>query len=122
MLKIFFCHSMLSDEESADRLEDADADEDGKVTWKEVLHDMYGSDPEDLELDDKLISDDKELFEAADGNKDGYLDKEEFKAYTHPEETPKMFPILLKQALEEKDIDSDGYLSFQVFLNHLYNL
>lgn len=105
---------MLSDEESQDRLEDADSDEDGRVSWSEVLQDMYGSDSDDLSVDDKLVSDDKELFEAADTNQDGFLDKEEFKAYTHPEETPKMFPILLKQALDEKDTDQDGYINFQV--------
>lgn len=111
---------MLSAEESQDRLEDADTNEDGKVSWPEVVQDTYGSDPEDLSLDenslDKLVHTDKETFEAADLNNDGYLDSEEFKAYTHPEETPRMFPLLLKQALDEKDTDKDGYINFQEFL------
>ncbi|KAI4498191.1 hypothetical protein M0802_006677 [Mischocyttarus mexicanus] len=108
--------SMLSDEESQDRMEDTDSDEDGKVSWDEILQDIYGSDPQDLAYDEQLISYDKETFDAADLNKDGYLNSEEFKAYTHPEETPRMFPLLLKQVLDEKDTDKDGYISFQEFL------
>lgn len=110
--------SMLSDESSQDRLEDTDVNKDGKVTWNEILQDTYGSDPDDLEADVKLISDDRQTYDAADMNKDGYLDPEEFKAYTHPEETPRMFPLLLKQALEDKDLDKDGYVSFQEFIGN----
>lgn len=118
---IFFFRSMLSAEESQDRFEDADADEDGRITWNEILQDMYGSDPDDLELDDQLIQDDKVSFEWADTNKDNFLDREEFKAYTHPEETPRMFPLLLKQALDEKDKDNDSFISFQVtFIGKFY--
>lgn len=109
---------MLSTEESQDRLEDADADEDGKVSWNEIVQDTYGTDPEDLAVNEKLITDDKETFEAADINKDGYLEPEEFKAYTHPEETSRMFPLLLKQALNDKDTDKDGYISFQEFIGN----
>lgn len=108
---------MLSEEESQDRLEDADTDEDGKVTWDEVLQDTYGNNHEDLAIEDQLIQNDKQMFEAADLNKDGYLDSEEFKAYTHPEETPRMFSLLLKQALEDKDTDKDGYVNFQEFVS-----
>ncbi|XP_043272730.1 reticulocalbin-2 [Venturia canescens] len=110
--------SMLSTEESQDRLEDADTDEDGKVSWEEIVQDTYGSDAEDLAAEDRLIADDKATFNLADLNNDGLLDKEEFKAYTHPEETPRMYPLLLQQALEEKDTDKDGSISFQEFLGN----
>lgn len=110
--------SLLSAEESLDRLQDADSDDDGKVTWEEILHDTYGSDPDDLAIDEKLVSDDKATFEAADVNKDGYLDTEEFKSYSHPEETPSMFPLLLEQSLAEKDTDKDGSINFQEYLGN----
>ncbi|XP_074105543.1 reticulocalbin-2 [Cotesia typhae] len=108
--------SMLTEEESKDRLEDADSNEDGRITWEEILHDTYGSDPEDLAIDEKLVSDDKATFDMADQDKDGFLNTQEFKAYTHPEETPRMFPFLLEQALDEKDTDKDGFISFQEFI------
>lgn len=37
---------MLSEEEASERLEDADEDGDGKVTWKEYLTDAYGMEGE----------------------------------------------------------------------------
>ncbi|OXU24995.1 hypothetical protein TSAR_006379 [Trichomalopsis sarcophagae] len=107
---------MLSDEESKDRLEDADADGDGKVTWEEIVQDTYGSDPEDLALEDKLIENDKATFNVADLNGDGYLEGDEFKAYTHPEETPRMLDLILKQAFVDYDKDKDAFISFQEFL------
>jgi Ca2+-binding EF-hand superfamily protein len=107
---------MLSDKESKDRLEDVDADEDGRVTWEEILQDTCGSDPEDLSVDDALIANDKATFQEADLNKDGYLEDDEFKAYTHPEETPRMLNLILKQAFDDYDKDGDSYISFQEFL------
>lgn len=39
---------MLTEEESADRFEDADENDDGKVTWEEYKSDAFGSDEEDI--------------------------------------------------------------------------
>lgn len=46
---------MLSEEESRDRLEDADENNDGKVTWAEYLSDTYGIDSsgENLSVSDE---------------------------------------------------------------------
>ncbi|XP_063242709.1 reticulocalbin-2 [Bacillus rossius redtenbacheri] len=115
--------SMLSEEESEDRFEDADENEDGVVTWQEYISDSYGiqdSDEEDNEIDDnseeKLISDDKIMFRAADGNGDGVLNKQEFLKFSHPEEHPEMLPVVLKQTLDEKDANKDGFIDFQEFV------
>lgn len=35
---------MLSEEEAKDRFEDADEDNDGRITWNEYLADAYGMD------------------------------------------------------------------------------
>lgn len=64
----------------------------------------------------QLLSDDKILFEAADKDKDGSLNKAQFLMFSHPEEHPDMLPVILKQTLQDKDTDGDGFISFQEFI------
>lgn len=64
----------------------------------------------------QLLKEDRQLFNAADENLDGRLDEKEFLAFTHPEEDPKMLPIILQQTLDEKDTDKDGAINFQEFV------
>lgn len=56
------------------------------------------------------------MWNAADTNKDGVLDKTEWVAFSHPEEHPAMLPIILEQTLKEKDKDKDGTISFQEYI------
>lgn len=116
---------MLSEEESAERMEEVDDDEDGFVTWAEYISETYGiDDPEDQQILDKgdqedeqrLLREDRELFNAADKNIDGRLDDKEFLAFTHPEEHPDMLPIILHQTLNEKDTNQDGVIDFQEYI------
>lgn len=62
------------------------------------------------------MSEDKNLFKAADRNGDGVLTKEEFLSFTHPEEDPKMMPVVVEHTLEEKDTNKDGHIDFQEFI------
>jgi Ca2+-binding EF-hand superfamily protein len=104
---------MLSSEDSEDQFEDMDADDDGKVTWREVLQDFAADADEETSQE---IKDDREIFDASDLDRDGTLDKNEFRHYSHPEESDKVRPVLVKQTLTEKDKDGDGALSFQEFI------
>jgi len=63
-----------------------------------------------------MLMDDREIFNAADKNKDGVLDRKEFPLFSSPEEHPEMHEFILKQTLEEKDKDNDGYVTFQEFV------
>lgn len=47
LTNITYIFRMLSEEEAGERLEDADEDGDGKVTWKEYISDAYGLDDDD---------------------------------------------------------------------------
>ncbi|XP_046990151.1 reticulocalbin-2 [Schistocerca americana] len=115
---------MLSEEDANDRFEDADENEDGKVTWAEYAADSFGlgaNEDDDVsndsnDSDAKIIKEDKMIFEAADKNKDGALDKSEFVRFSHPEDHPDMLPLILKQTLSEKDTDGDGFIDFKEFV------
>lgn len=56
------------------------------------------------------------MWDAADINKDGVLDQDEWVAFSHPAEHPAMLPIILEQTLKEKDKDQDGTISFQEYI------
>ncbi|ALC38247.1 CG31650 [Drosophila busckii] len=116
----------LSEEEATDRFEEMDLDEDDNISWKEYLQDTYSMEDENFkkavidfdsyEEEQKMIKQDKEMFNAADGNKDGVLTLEEFILFQNPEEHPQMLPILLEHTMQDKDIDHDGKISFQEFI------
>lgn len=114
----------LSEEEAEDRLEDLDEDRDDKISWEEYANDVYGMADENGQrlnsIDDgeesKLMSDDKEMFATADGNKDGFLSQDEYVKFHSPEEYPEMFPSILKQTLRDKDLNNDGVIDFQEFV------
>lgn len=122
-LKVWILRSfkMLAEEEAADRFEDIDEDNNEKVTWTEYLKDTYGmdSDEEDIldtENEDKLIADDKLMFNGSDLNQDGWLSSEEFVLFISPEEHPQMLPIILEQTLRDRDLNNDGRIDFQEFI------
>lgn len=114
----------LSEEESEDRFDDLDENNDEKVSWDEYTKDVYGvygddgvkRNTLDDEEENKLLNDDKEMFDAADLNKDGYLSASEHLLFHSPEESSHMLPIILKQTLRDKDLNNDGVINFQEFI------
>lgn len=121
----------MAEEEAAERFAEIDVDKDKIMTWTEYMKDTYSMESEDELLraadelspelqksvqESKLIQDDKEMFKAADQNKDGVLTEEEYKLFLSPEEFPEMFPVILSQTLREKDKNDDGRIDFQEFI------
>jgi len=114
----------LSEEEAEDRFEDLDENNDDKISWSEYIKDVYGMENEDgiknsgIEENEeaKLLLDDKEMFVAADVDKDGHLSLDEHVKFHSPEEYPEMLPIILKQTLRDRDINNDGRIDFQEFI------
>lgn len=116
--------ALLTEEEAQERLEDNDANEDGRVSWDEHLQETFGNydDEEDdsytrdMIEEKRMIKEDQELFKAADINNDGHLDKKEYSGFSHPEEFNHMHETLYQQTMTKKDINNDGYLSLEEFL------
>ncbi|KAI5636007.1 EF-hand domain pair domain-containing protein [Phthorimaea operculella] len=112
----------LSKEEAAERLQEADTNRDGIVSWSEYLQDTFGADTEEEIAGDEqgdsgmLVAEEKAMWAAADANGDGDLNAEEFEVFTNPEEHEVMHPYLVNQTLREKDSNKDGKIDFQEFV------
>jgi len=118
---------LLSKEESDERWDEVNDNDDDKITWAEYKAETYGNkdddsdDEDDLSAadkaeEDKLMSEDKNLFTAADRDGDGALQRSEFLSFTHPEEDPRMVPVVVDHSLLEKDVNKDGFIDFQEFI------
>lgn len=109
----------LAMEEGEDRLEEDDEDDNGLVSWEEYLKGSF--DIDELSKDkgnrNELLEEDKVLWKAADINGDGFLDAQEFAAFHSPEEFEHMHDILVKQLLERRDHNKDGFIDFAEYIS-----
>jgi len=104
---------------SKEDMESADANKDGKVSLDELMKDMYGgyenevTDPKDTAALQQHKVNDAEKFKAADRDGDGLLDQLELAAFFNPEIQEDVMLISAQLALEERDHDKDGLLTFE---------
>jgi len=63
-----------------------------------------------------VTEDEKQLFLAADVDKDGNLSKEEFRYFYTPEDYPHMQPVVLLGVMNRFDTDKDGKITFDEFI------
>ncbi|XP_025196696.1 calumenin-A-like [Melanaphis sacchari] len=113
LAKLLDSYRKLSAEESDAEFLTSDLDEDGYVTWKEYVGDTYGSSEH---FDDENAEDEKQIFFAADVNKDGHLNKEEFRYFYTPEDYPHMQSIILLGVMNRFDTDKDEKITFDEFI------
>lgn len=90
-------------------LKGIDADQDGSISMKEAQVDKH----EDRMGVGRL------RFDAADGDKDGALSREELVGYLHPELQAETLEIEIKSRLQSMDADKDAHVSLDEFLTEV---
>lgn len=69
-----------------------------------------------------MEQEEKDLFLAADMNKDNQLNQEEFRYFYTPEDYPHMKPLIMSSVMSRFDIDNDGQITFDEFIGDRSNL
>jgi len=83
---------------------------------------MTDEDFEDQNLSMQQLQErDQRRFNTADQDKDGNLSRREFAHFLHPEDFDHMKQIVVKETLEDLDLDGDGFVSEQEYIKDLYN-
>jgi len=99
------------------------------MSWEEYRTLVYGFLDEDLSdghEDEDTISyqnmegRDKKRWHTADEDKDGTLNKLEFKHFLHPEESDHMRDIVVSETLDDIDKDGDGLISLEEYVGDMF--
>lgn len=105
-------------------------DEKDSITWEEYKKLVYGfMDESNMNEDERdeegfsyksMLKRDHRRWQVADQNKDNALNKEEFTAFLHPEESENMRDIVVLETLEDIDKDHDGKVSLKEYIGDMY--
>jgi len=110
---------IIASKHTADLLEEMDIDKDGKLSLDELLEVMNqsseGSNEEEKNESLKRSELEKDKFDVADTNKDGFLSVEELPALFYPDTHDGVLEVTAKHTLGKKDKDGDGHLSQKEF-------
>ncbi|XP_022338893.1 calumenin-B-like isoform X2 [Crassostrea virginica] len=97
-----------------------------KLLWSAYKKRTYGSDDDPNEEDSStfsykdMIERDERRWKAADKDNDGFLSKEEFADFLHPEEAEHMRDIVVKETMEDIDKDKDGFISLEEYIGDMW--
>ena len=120
---ITFTQNRYIEEDTRKQFEQHDTDQDRKINWEEYRKSTYGylddGEHEDTEEYKKMMDRDKARFETADADGNGECTFEEFRAFLHPEEFPRMKDVVTKETLNEIDKDGDGFVSLEEYIGDL---
>ncbi|XP_062592137.1 calumenin-like isoform X2 [Saccostrea cucullata] len=102
---------------------DVEAD---KLSWASYKKRTYGSEDDPTDEDSStfsykdMIERDERRWKAADKDGDGFLNKEEFADFLHPEEAEHMRDIVVKETMEDIDKDKDGFISLEEYIGDMW--
>uniref|UniRef100_A0A224XN57 Reticulocalbin-3 n=1 Tax=Panstrongylus lignarius TaxID=156445 RepID=A0A224XN57_9HEMI len=101
-----------------------------RIGWEEYSDQVYGfmkdMSPSELSREENGVSHrnmfdrDRRRWSVADLSGDDQLTKEEFTAFLHPEETPRMMDLLVVETVEDVDKDKDGKVSLEEYIGDTY--
>lgn len=97
-----------------------------KLSWSAYKQRTYGSDDDPNEEDSStfsykdMIQRDERRWKTADKDNDGFLTKEEFADFLHPEEAEHMRDIVVKETMEDIDKDKDGFISLEEYIGDMW--
>lgn len=101
--------------------------EDKGLTWSSYKKRTYGfMDDKNAELgeDDfdyrEMVKRDERRWGQADMDQDGFLTKEEFSHFLHPEDAEHMREIVVEETIEDIDKDKDGLISLEEYIGDMW--
>lgn len=103
-----------------------DRNHDNYITWDEyntsVFSQMSDEDFEDQNMSlEQMRSRDERRFLTADQDADGKLSKVEFSHFLHPEDFDHMKPIVIKETLEDLDLNGDGFIDEEEYIKDIFD-
>ncbi|KAH8303600.1 hypothetical protein KR018_006082 [Drosophila ironensis] len=101
------------------------------ISWEKYRDHLYGFvdhlSPEEADHGKsdntygRLLKRDRRRWSHADFDLDDHLNREEFQAFLHPEDHPKMKHVITVETVEDIDTDKDGKISVDEYLGDLYS-
>lgn len=67
-----------------------------------------------------MINRDERRFKKADQDNDGYLSKDEFADFLHPEDAEHMRDVVVEETMEDIDKDKDGQISLEEYIGDMW--
>ncbi|XP_002133767.3 calumenin-B-like [Drosophila pseudoobscura] len=93
------------------------------ITWKTYEDTIYGYATDfgrNVISYKSLINRDRRRWAVADNDLDGSLTLEEFSAFLHSEDHPRMRDVVLKEMYDDLDLDNNGKISLDEYIVDLY--
>uniref|UniRef100_A0A0G4FI08 EF-hand domain-containing protein n=1 Tax=Chromera velia CCMP2878 TaxID=1169474 RepID=A0A0G4FI08_9ALVE len=113
---IEWTHDTMKEKQKLQDFETIDTSGDGKIDKEEMIESYFGDDGADESERERARPSLVKRFDAADRNKDGFLDAEEMMVLMHPQKHDDMMRIEIDEIMESKDTDKDGKISKDEFL------